>query len=193
MSTPKTSSAKRQSHNGLASLERAVAEYASRHVSLIVMHIDDLPEMRSLYGPAFYEDAIRKIQGALAKVVRGRGAGARTGSTEYTLALPDMYRRETLALLHAQLGRPVRFEIDTNGAEIVLVPEYATDMIAPGETFRAAHTRLRLDLMTTLERERARLAGMTRYRESIVARASKALQFMSTAPAALRSQAATAA
>jgi hypothetical protein len=85
-----------------------------------------------------------------------------------------LYKREALALLTAQLGRPPRFEFDAAGEEFVLVPEVAADLVGRKETLRQCYARVRADMTKTIERERARLAAMTKMREKLVHRAALA-------------------
>lgn len=165
MSSPVSVPPREDSPRGLASLEQALAGSDMRNVSLVIVRVEDLPEIRSLYGRAGYQGAVLGIQRALGKLAHRRGYGARSGPTEYTLVLPNMYRREAVALLAVQLGQPQCFVFEAGDEEVELVPEIAVDVIAPGETLRDCHARLRAQAMRAISIERARLAGMAKLRE----------------------------
>lgn len=176
------------SPRGLASLEQALVGSDMRNVSIVVFRVEDLSEIRTLYGRAGYHAAILGIQRALGRLAHRRGYGARTGPTEYTLVLPNMYPRETAALLAVQLGKPERFTFDADEEQIELVPEIAADVIAPGESIRECHSRVRAQAMHAIALEHARLAGMARLRDRLVRSGAKGLEDVRTgAPAQTRS------
>jgi hypothetical protein len=166
----------KQDSSGLASLEKALAGCDTRHVSLVLLHIEDLTELRIVCGSAVFRTAVETIHHVLGRAARGHGFAARTGPTDYSLVLPELYKREAQALVNAQMGRPPRFEFDAEGEEFVLVPEVAVDLLGRGESIRQCHARLRADMVKAIERERARLAAMTKLREKLVARVVRAPQ-----------------
>src|SRR3569833_2302126 len=78
--------------HGLLSLEQALAGCDMRHVSLVLLHVEGLTELRIIYGTAACRTAVETIHRALGRVASGRGFGARTGPTDYTIVLPDLYK-----------------------------------------------------------------------------------------------------
>lgn len=164
---------------GLARLEAALANNATRQrrvMTVVVMRLDDLPELHATFGGELYQAATAVINRKLERLVRARGVGARTGPTEFTLAFPDLYQREALALISMTLGgRPPRFEFSLDGTDLILVPEIAAAMIEPNESIRETHGRLRTQLMSLMESERIRLDSMTKNRERQAGRAAPAI------------------
>ena len=148
------------SSKGLVKLEAALAcnnAERRRVVSVVILRLECLPELRTLFGPQLYQAAMECIQRTLTKITRGRGFGARTGPTEFTLALPDLYKREALALVAVSMGAVPHFEFSLDQTEIVVAPDINADVIGSGESIRETHGRLRKQLMASITREHARL------------------------------------
>jgi len=54
--------------NGLSSLEQALAGCDMRHVSLVLLRVEDLTELRIVYGTGVCRTAVETIHRALAAV-----------------------------------------------------------------------------------------------------------------------------
>ena len=153
---------------GMATLGATIVDNCRREqqqVSLVVVRIEDLSDLRDIFGGRLYREAMFKIGRSLERVVPLRGMVARTGRTEFALLAPRLSRCEALALLTRSLGTPPRFEFTLGGTEMILVPEVAAEVIPKDVSITKAHDQLLRSLEVFSESERARLEAMTMMRE----------------------------
>ncbi len=154
--------------SAFTTLGSAIVADCARHrqvVSLVVVTLEDFPEIHALFGTDLCRKAMIRIARALEKVVPAIGIAARTGSSEFALLFPGLSREEALARMEKSLGSPLRFEFTLDGAEVVLLPELASGVVKGRESISKAHDRLRNELAEFSTSERARLHAMTQQRE----------------------------
>lgn len=95
-----------------------------RPVTLAVLDMRDLREVRAIYGAAAARTMAERVSSRLAAIAGQRGLASRCATTEFALLLPGTSHEASRAIA-AVLGTPSRIECEVDGDEIVLVPELA--------------------------------------------------------------------
>jgi GGDEF domain-containing protein len=115
------------SHEGLLADGEDLLERCRRRrqpVTLAVFDCSDLLEVRRIYGGPTARQVALKVARKLAGVAGERGLAARTGAAEFAVLLPGLPRERALQAVQQVLGTPSRIEYESDGNEIVLVPNF---------------------------------------------------------------------
>ncbi|RYG12218.1 MAG: diguanylate cyclase [Burkholderiales bacterium] len=142
------------------------ARRSGKALGLVVLAFNDLPEVRAIYGAHVAGMLRKQIVKKLKAVAGPQGLVARTGRTQFAVLLPGQSRERALKAAHRVLGLPARVELDSNGEEIVLVPELIAENIAPGdESIDCLHSEMLRELQQQRADEARRCHYLQRERE----------------------------
>lgn len=122
-------------------------------LSIIVMQLSDLAEMKDLFGSQVASHLVRNLVKTLHAVAPAKGVVLRTDATVFTLLLPGFDRGATLEAVTQAFGPTVAVEIDAQELEIVLVPEYQIRTVDAEPTAMAAVYE---DMLRQIDSSRAR-------------------------------------
>jgi GGDEF domain-containing protein len=95
-------------------------------VSLAVIEIGDLPEVREIYGQEIAHEVIVRLVAMLDDLAGSRGLAGRTGATQFSVLIP-LERERAERELERVFGKPARIEFETGECEVVLVPDVVVD------------------------------------------------------------------
>jgi len=143
----------------------ARARRAGRPLSVVVFEFDDLQEAHAIYGPALGRTLLAGVARQLEAAAGGYGVAARTGKTQFSLALPGLDRDEALAAVQGVFGQACCIEFDADGDEIVLVPEVLADAVPDIGSIGDCQRQLAADLGRLREEEQRRVLYLQRERE----------------------------
>lgn len=135
-----------------------------REFTLAVFDCNDLREAREIYGTRTSGKLIGSIVKKLGQLAGDRGLAARTGPTQFAVALP-MSRDRAVQAIERVLGNPSRFEIDSGNSEIVLVPNVMVETVSEAGTVERLFAALCRGLSRTHEDEQLRHRYLQRERE----------------------------
>ena len=99
-----------------------------RELTLAVFDCNDLIEARAIYGSRTCRKLIDSIVGKLTLLAGAQGLAARTGPTQFAVAMP-MSRDKAVQTIERLLGNPGRFEVEGCNNEIVLVPNLMVEAV----------------------------------------------------------------
>lgn len=129
----------------------AEARRGGKALGLVVLDFNDLREVRAIYGSRIAGMLRQQIVKKLRAIAGTQGQVARTGKTQFAILLPGQCRERALKAVHRVMGQPARVELDSDGEEIVLVPDWLAENIAPGDE---QITRLQGAMLRELEQQR---------------------------------------
>jgi GGDEF domain-containing protein len=95
-------------------------------LSLAVIEIGDLPEVREIYGQDIAREVIARLVGMLDDLAGSRGLAGRTGVTQFCVLIP-LEREKAAGEVERVFGKPARIEFDSGECEVVLVPDVVVD------------------------------------------------------------------
>lgn len=95
-----------------------------RPLSVVVLDLNDLPELECIFGTLAAEEIIVQTAARLQRLATRKGLAVRTGATLFTVLLPDVDHDEARDLIGAALGQHGCIELEAGGDEIMLVPEF---------------------------------------------------------------------
>jgi GGDEF domain-containing protein len=146
--------------------EELVARYRrqGRAVSLVVFDCSDLMAAREVYGSATTRKLIDYTVQKFKALAGRNGLAARTGPAQFTVALP-LGREHVMQELVRVLGSPARIEFDSDGSEIVLVPNFLVGSLTDGASVGKLHATLTLQLSRLQQEEQRRHSYLQRKRE----------------------------
>lgn len=133
--------------------------------SLLVFDCSDLPIVREIYGAAITRALIDKLSSSLNGLAGPSGLVARTGKTQFTVAIP-VARAKAMTEVVRVLGSPVRFELDSGDSEIVLVPNFVIGSVSEDGSVERLLATLTNRLSLLQEEELRRQSYLQRKRES---------------------------
>ena len=135
-----------------------------RELTLAVFDCSDLLEARTVYGSRTSRKLVDTIVRQLSLLAGNQGLAARTGPTQFALALP-MSREKAVQAIERLLGNPTRFELEGGDSEIVLVPHLMVEAVPAAGTLDRMFAALCRGLDRIQEEERKRNAYLQRERE----------------------------
>jgi GGDEF domain-containing protein len=135
-----------------------------RELTLAVFDCDDLREARAIYGKRTSRRLIDGIVRKLTLLAAGEGLAARTGPTQFAVAMP-MSREKAVQVIERVLGNPSRFELEGGKSEIVLVPHLMVEAVPPGGSVGRMFAALCRGLVRVQEEEKQRSSYLQRQRE----------------------------
>ena len=134
-----------------------------RDLTLAVFDCNDLLEARTLYGSRTSRMLIASIVRKLTLLAADEGLAARTGPTQFAVAMP-ISRDKALQAIERVLGNPGRFELDGK-SEIVLVPHLMAETVAEDGSLERLFNALCRGLSRVQEEEAQRQRYLQRQRE----------------------------
>jgi GGDEF domain-containing protein len=135
-----------------------------RELTLAVFDCNDLLEARSVYGNRTSRRLVDSIVGKLALLAGDQGLAARTGPTQFAVAMP-MSREKAVQAIERALGNPTRFELEGSRNEVVLVPNLMVEAIPAAGSVERMFAALCRGLARVQEEEQARQRHLQRERE----------------------------
>lgn len=133
-------------------------------LTLAVFDCNDLQEAREIYGSRTSRMLIDCIIKKLTLVAGERGLAARTGPTQFAVALP-MSRERAVLMIERVMGNPSRFELEGGNSEIVLVPNLMVETVSPAGTVERLYSALCRGLTRVHDDEQRRHRYLQRERE----------------------------
>lgn len=136
-------------------------------VTVLVFELHDLPELECVFGVRAAHDAVHKAWGRLQRIAGTEGRVLRTDPTRFTVLLPDADRHEALDMLHSAFGESCSLEIEADGEDVLLVPDFAMRILST-ETVPLVevHHALCCEIQRTRTKEQRRQAYLQAERES---------------------------
>lgn len=135
-----------------------------RELTLAVFDCNDLLEARTVYGKRVSRKLIAGIVRKLTLLAGDQGVAARTGPTQFAVALP-MSREKAVYAIERLLGNPSRFELEGGEGEVVLVPNLMVESIAGAGTLERLFAAICRGLARIQEEETRRQRYLQRERE----------------------------
>ena len=133
-------------------------------LTLAVFDCADLLEARTVYGNRTSRRLVDGIVRKLTLLAGRQGLAARTGPTQFAIAMP-MSRDKAVQAIERALGNPTRFELEDCKSEIVLVPHLMVEAIPAAGTVERMFAALCRGLVRVQEQERMRQRYLQRERE----------------------------
>jgi GGDEF domain-containing protein len=135
-----------------------------RELTLAVFDCCDLLEARAIYGNRTSRKLVDSIVRKLKLLAGPEGLAARTGPTQFAVAMP-MSREKAVQAIERVLGNPSRFELEGCKSEIVLVPDLMVEAIPVAGTVERMFAALCRGLARIREEEQLRQRYLQRERE----------------------------
>ena len=135
-----------------------------RDLTLVVFDCNDLLEASTIYGQNTSRALIASIVRKLTLLAGDQGLAARTGPTQFAVAMP-MSRDRAAYAIERVLGNPCRIELERRNSEIVLVPNLMIEAVSRTETFERLFAAMCRGLARVQEEEETRLRYLQRERE----------------------------
>ena len=135
-----------------------------RELTVAVFDCNDLLEARQIYGNRTSRELIACIIAKMTLLAGERGLAARTGPTQFAVALP-MNRARALQAIERVLGNPGRIELEGGNSEIVLVPNLMLESVSQTGSLERLFAALCRGLARVREQEQQRNRYLKRERE----------------------------
>jgi GGDEF domain-containing protein len=135
-----------------------------RELTLALFDCADLLEARTVYGSRTSRKLVDSIVRKLTLLAGHQGLAARTGPTQFAVAMP-MPREKAMQAIERLLGNPARFELEGGDSEIVLVPHLMVEAVPAAGTLERMFVALCRGLARVQEEERLRQLYLQRERE----------------------------
>ena len=135
-----------------------------RELTLAVFECSDLLEARTIYGNRTSRKLVDSIVRKLTLLAGQQGLAARTGPTQFAVAMP-LSREKAVQAIERLLGNPTRFELEGCESEIMLVPHLMVEAVPAAGTVERMFAALCRGLARTQEEERQRQLYLQRERE----------------------------
>lgn len=135
-----------------------------RELTLAVFDCNDLLEARQIYGNRTSRKLIACIIAKMTLLAGERGLAARTGPTQFAVALP-MGRGKALQAIERVLGNPGRIELEGGNSEIVLVPNLMAESVSKTGSLESLFAALCRGLARVRDDEQQRNCYLQRERE----------------------------
>jgi predicted signal transduction protein with EAL and GGDEF domain len=108
---------------------RARARDQREPLSVAVFRLEDLSELRSIFGEVAARQLLAKFCRILRKLDAPRGVIVRTRAAVFTVLLPGLHREAALAAVRQAFGDTLSVELDAGDAEIVVVPDFLVSTV----------------------------------------------------------------
>ncbi len=135
-----------------------------RELTLAVFDCSDLTEARAIYGSRTTRKLIDCIVRKLTLLAGADGLAARTGPTQFAVALP-MARDKAVQAIERVLGNPGRFELEGCASEIVLVPDVMVEEVPAAGSLERMYAALCRGLARVQEEQQLRQRHLQRERK----------------------------
>lgn len=117
------------------------ARAAGQPLSLVVMQVHDLPEVELVFGRAAAAQAIHQVMDRLTLVAARNGLLVRSAADTFALLVPESGAEATVAAVNARFGEPCVIEFESDGAEVLLVPDVRVHTLEVGESVQQVYER----------------------------------------------------
>lgn len=136
-------------------------------VTVLLFELHDLAELECVFGSGAAREAIEQATTRLERIAGRQGSVLRTGPTLFTVLLPDTDKEDALDLLRGAFGQSCSLELEADGEDVVLVPEFALRILST-ETLPLVdvHHGLCCEIRQGRAREQQRQEYLQRERES---------------------------
>jgi GGDEF domain-containing protein len=119
-------------------------------LSMAVFRLDDLPQVKSVFGSDVARQFVLKTLGKLNRVASPKGLAIRTGATTFAVLLPGLCHERATAAVHEVLGAPCRIELDASHDGAVLTPAFRVktagqDNVSVEEIYQVLRREMSLD------------------------------------------------
>ena len=141
---------------------------SSQPLSLLVVVIDDLPELEMVFGEKAAREAIDKATAELRRLTTKKGAVLWTSPSVCAVLLPGFTRDQAVAAVADTLGNPLCIEFDADDHEIVLVPEFRVETVGDESSVEELYESICRDIDQVLLSEQSRQKYLEHERESHV-------------------------
>lgn len=134
--------------------ERMIAQ-SRRHkqpLSVLVLQLHDLPELRELFGPQVGHELLSKLVNSLHAMAPARSVVVRSDSEVLTVFLPGLHEEAARNAVKRTFGQTIAVESDAREQEIVLVPDFRIQTIADDV---ASFERLYEEVLENIKADRA--------------------------------------
>jgi GGDEF domain-containing protein len=111
-------------------LQQAIAD--RRPLSVAVLELHDLPEVRRLFGRQLASQVLARTARSLRAVAGPKGLVMRTSPTQFTLVVPGVDDEAVLLSLRTVFGEACCIEEDSDADEVVLLPHFHVATVQPG-------------------------------------------------------------
>lgn len=142
------------------------ARAASQPLSMVVMQVYDLPEVELVFGGAGAARAIHQVMTQLTRAAICNGILARSAVDTFALLVPGIGTEATVAAIYAQFGKPCVIEFESDGHEVLLVPDVRVHTFQAGESFQQFYERVCRLIAKERGREELRCDYIRREREA---------------------------
>jgi GGDEF domain-containing protein len=168
----RTTNEHRNMHHDKQAMSRWVQEMSScsrrekQHLTVIVFDLSDLPELELVFGARVAKEVVTDISRKFERLATRRGLAVRTAPTVFTVLLPNADRNRAIEAIHATLGQPCSLEVEVDGDEVVLLPEFALETLVGNiVSIEECYDDLCREIAQTRQSEQRRLNYLTRERE----------------------------
>jgi GGDEF domain-containing protein len=136
-------------------------------MSVVVFDQSDLPELQVIFGPEVALKMITQLANSLQAITPTRGLALRTDPTVFTVLLPGFGRDRALAAVKQALGDTFSIEIDADGEDVVLVPDFLVHTVRPEtSSIKEVYDGMRQTIKRAQRQEQHRQQYLRRERES---------------------------
>lgn len=111
-------------------------------VSLLVLQVQDLPEVELIFGRDAAERVVHAVMAELTHISAQRGHVLRTSADTFALLMPDVSGEDLHGALQVRLGKACAVESDIDGQELLLVPDVMARTLSKSDSVRAAFESL---------------------------------------------------
>jgi GGDEF domain-containing protein len=152
----------------LAMGERMLRSARQHHLPLavLVVQVPELPELEIVFGRAAAKAAVHAVMKALSSVAGHGGLAVRTLPDTFAVVMPRSTGPVLQMALRNRLGRACSVELDFDGEEIVLVPEFQARTVDEGNTIEKTYSGLCRAIESQRYLEQLRRDHLRREREA---------------------------
>lgn len=136
-------------------------------VTVLVLELNDLPEVEYLFGARLAKHAVAKTSTKLRQVAGRGGTTLPIDSVTSAVILPGVESKDVLERMQAQFGKPCCLELDDEAEDVVLVPDFALQTVdGPAPSFERLVAALRRQIEDARSSTQRREDYLKRERES---------------------------
>lgn len=142
------------------------ARAVTQPLSMVVMQVYDLPEVELVFGGAGAARAIHRVMSQLARAAICNGFVVRSAVDTFALLVPGAGTEATVAAIYAQFGKPCVIEFESDGDEVLLMPDVRVHTFRADESLQQVYERVCRLIAKERGREKLRCDYIRRERES---------------------------
>lgn len=120
---------------------------AKQPLTMVAFELCDLPQLSTRFGTPAAGQVLAAVDLKFKRLAARKGWSGRTDPAVLTLLLPGVDSRQALAATYAALGHPFRTELEVDGDERVVVPEFCVRTVElKSEPIEDAYVSLREEI-----------------------------------------------